>query len=106
MNILVTNIEWDTDGDESVAASLPTRMTVEVNLEDALSWTDVNSQISDQLSEETGWLVLGYKLYKFTIEDMEELIDMRLNKDLHIEAMHEQDLIGPEGSGKGHASFF
>ena len=28
---------------------------------------------------------------------------MRLNKDLYIEAMHEQELIGPESTGKGQS---
>ena len=60
--LLAINIEWDTDGDETVAQELPQQMEVEVDLQDAQGWTDINSQICDQLSDETGWCVLGFNL--------------------------------------------
>ena len=60
--LLAINIEWDTDGDETVAQELPQQMEVEVDLQDAQGWTDINSQICDQLSDETGWCVLGFIL--------------------------------------------
>ena len=62
VTLLAIDIEWDTDGDETVAQELPQQMEVEVDLKDAEGWTDINSQICDQLSDETGWCVLGFKL--------------------------------------------
>jgi hypothetical protein len=62
VTLLAIDIEWDTDGDETVAQELPQQMEVEVDLQDAEGWTDINSQICDQLSDETGWCVLGFNL--------------------------------------------
>ena len=62
ITLLAIDIEWDTDGDESVARELPQQLEVEIDLQEAEGWTDINSQICDQLSDETGWCVLGFSL--------------------------------------------
>ena len=49
--MLVTNIEWETDGE---VAELPT----EVEVEDGMS----DDEIADHLSDEYGWLVNGFSL--------------------------------------------
>ena len=66
--LLANNIEWDTDGDETEAQRLPKQLEVEVNLKDVDGgWTDINDQICNQLSDETGWLVLDYQLTGYTL---------------------------------------
>lgn len=62
ITVLAIDIEWDTDGDETVAQELPQQMEVQIDLQEAEGWTDINSQICDQLSDETGWCVLGFNL--------------------------------------------
>ena len=62
ITLLATNIVWDTDEDEAVAASLPTQLSVELDLTEGGGWLDINQTICNQLSDHTGWLVLEYKL--------------------------------------------
>ena len=62
VTLLVKNIEWDTDGDETVAAELPSSVPVEVDLASIQSFDCINHQICEYLSEEYGWLISGYDL--------------------------------------------
>ena len=62
VTLLAHHIEWDTDGDDTVAQGLPRQLEVEVNLNTSDGWTDINSQICNQLSDHTGWLVEDYQL--------------------------------------------
>ncbi len=62
ITLLVKNIEWDTDGDETVAADLPSSVPVEVDLASIQSFDCINHQICEYLSEEYGWLISGYDL--------------------------------------------
>ena len=62
ITLLVKNIEWDTDGDETVAAELPSSVPVEVDLASIQSFDCINHQICEYLSEEYGWLISGYDL--------------------------------------------
>ena len=54
MKIKVTNIVYDTDG-ESIS-DLPTEMIVNVD-----GVIDIESEIADAISDNTGWCVEGYK---------------------------------------------
>ena len=62
ITLLVKNIEWDTDGDETDAAELPSSVPVEVDLASIQSFDCINHQICEYLSEEYGWLISGYDL--------------------------------------------
>ena len=62
ITLLVKSIEWDTDGDETVAAELPSSVPVEVDLASIQSFDCINHQICEYLSEEYGWLISGYDL--------------------------------------------
>ena len=62
ITLLVKNIEWDTDGDETVGAELPSSVPVEVDLASIQSFDCINHQICEYLSEEYGWLISGYDL--------------------------------------------
>jgi hypothetical protein len=62
ITLLVKNIEWDTDGDKTVAADLPSSVPVEVDLASIQSFDCINHQICEHLSEEYGWLISGYDL--------------------------------------------
>ena len=62
VTLLAKNIEWDTDGDETVAAELPSSVPVEVDLASIQSFDCINHQICEYLSEEYGWLISGYDL--------------------------------------------
>jgi len=68
ITLLAHHIEWDTDGDDSVAQGLPRKMEVQIDLQEAEGWTDINSQICDQLSDETGWLVSDFQLEGYNAE--------------------------------------
>lgn len=56
MNYLLTNIEWDTDGVDPEELELPSELTINGEGEGI---SDV-SEISDFLSEEYGWTVIGF----------------------------------------------
>ena len=64
ITLFVHNIQWDIDEDCSTeeAESLPSQLEVKVDLKDQNGWTEINHQICNQLSDETGWCVLGYQL--------------------------------------------
>ena len=68
ITLLAHHIVWDTDGDNDIENSLPSKLTVEVDLQEAEGWTDINSQISDQLSDHTGYCVFDYQLEGFSAE--------------------------------------
>ena len=71
ITLLATNIVWDTDGDESLAASLPTQLPVELDLTEGGDWHDINQDISKQLSNQTDWLVLDYQLVGYSLSPAE-----------------------------------
>ena len=73
ITLLAHHIEWDTDGDIDVARALPSKMEVELDLNDVDGCLtgipeSANTIICDQLSDATGWCVLGYKLQGYSAE--------------------------------------
>ena len=68
ITLLAHHIEWDADGDIDVARSLPSKLEVEVNLDDITHGVNINDIICDQLSDATGWCVLDYKLQGYSAE--------------------------------------
>ena len=58
ITILAYDIEYETDG---VEVDLPHRMEIEVELESDAA-PDLNTQVCEHISNETGWLVLDYKI--------------------------------------------
>lgn len=49
------NIKWDTDGDMDVLESLPKEMDIPEGMED-------EEEISDYISDQTGWCHFGFEL--------------------------------------------
>lgn len=49
------DIEWDTDGDETLAASLPSKIEIPDGMTDP-------DEISDYLSDQTGFCHFGFKI--------------------------------------------
>ena len=68
ITLLAHHIEWDTDGDIDTARGLPSKVEVEVNLDDITHGVNINDIICDQLSDATGWCVLDYKLQGYSAE--------------------------------------
>ena len=73
ITLLAPHIEWDTDGDIDAARALPSKMEVELDLnavDGCLTGIpeSANTIICDQLSDATGWCVLGYKLQGYSAE--------------------------------------
>ena len=68
ITLLAHHIEWDTNGDDDVAQSLPTKVEVEVDLRDQEGFADINDQICKQLENLTGWCVIDYRLQGFSAE--------------------------------------
>ena len=69
------NIKWDTDGDEEVLQDLPTEMIIPKELEDCYSSDSeyVMEEISDWLSDETGFCHDGFEIVReITKESVEE----------------------------------
>ena len=69
------NIKWDTDGDEEVLQGLPTEMIVPEDLEERYNSDReyAMEEISDWLSEETGFCHSGFEIVKEnTAESVEE----------------------------------
>lgn len=69
------NIKWDTDGDKEVLQDLPTEMIIPDYLEDCYSSDReyTMEEISDWLSEETGFCHSGFEIVKeVTKESIEE----------------------------------
>lgn len=78
------NIKWDTYGDEEVLQSLPTEMIIPDYLED---WYGSDkefalNEISDWLSEETGFCHDGFEIVKEVTKESveEELFDFLTSK--------------------------
>jgi len=61
MRILVTKIDWDTDGELPKSLGLPD--TVEVNMPDD---SDPAYEIADVLSDKFGWCVNSYQWNELT----------------------------------------
>lgn len=58
---LVSNIEWDTDGDTELLEQLPTETTLEIDLGvDAADEDDVLDLIADELSDIYGYCHFGF----------------------------------------------
>lgn len=63
--ILVTNIEWDTDGIDIEELDLPTEVTItnpSVEMIEEVEEDGYCDEITDFLSDEYGWLVAGYSV--------------------------------------------
>ena len=78
------NIKWDTDGDEEILQKLPTEMIIPDYLAEVYSSDReyATEEISDWLSEETGFCHSGFEIVKeITKESVEEeLYDFFHNK--------------------------
>ena len=68
ITLLAHHIEWDTDGDHGIAQSLPSKLEVEVDLNDITHSTNINDIVCDQLSDATGFCVLDYRLEGYSAE--------------------------------------
>ncbi len=77
ITLLATNIEYDTDGPGiPTTHDLPASMEVQVDLDIQVAahtlgervqfFEDINRQVCNQISDETGWLVLDYQLIGYT----------------------------------------
>ena len=53
----VSNIDWDTDGEE---IDLPDEMTVNVKEDEQLEEDEIEQYISDKISDETGFCHFGF----------------------------------------------
>ena len=53
----VSNIDWDTDGEE---IDLPDEMTVNVKEDEQLEDDEIEQYISDKISDETGFCHFGF----------------------------------------------
>ena len=67
ITLLAHHIEWDAT-QEQILDALPSKMEVEVNLDDITHGVNINDIICDQLSDATGWCVLDYKLQGYSAE--------------------------------------
>ncbi len=66
ITLLATNIQYDTDGSGiPTTHDLPESMEVYVDLE-VHGFEDINRQVCNQISDETGMLVLDYQLVGYT----------------------------------------
>lgn len=66
ITLLATNIQYDTDGPGiPTTHDLPANMEVQVDL-DIQGFEDINRQVCNQISDETGMLVLDYQLTGYT----------------------------------------
>lgn len=67
ITLLATNIQYDTDGPGiPTMLDLPESMKVLVDLRDQIGWPCINSQVCDQISDASGWLVVAYQLEGYT----------------------------------------
>lgn len=64
MKINCIDIEWDTDGDEEILATLPTEVIVDLNEIEGFEDEDVteenSSDIADYLSDEYGFCIFSF----------------------------------------------
>ena len=65
------NIKWDTDGDEEVLQDLPTEMIIPDDLEEMYKKDKEYAleEISDWLSDETGFCHAGFELEKMITKE-------------------------------------
>jgi len=68
ITLLAHHIEWDTDGNQTIAQSLPSKVAVEVDLLEGPDADSINDQICNQLSDITGFCALDYKLEGYSAE--------------------------------------
>jgi len=68
ITLLAHHIEWDTDGNDDVARSLPSKVAVEVDLVEESEAGSINEQVCKQLSDLVGFCVLDYKLEGYSAE--------------------------------------
>ena len=96
ITLLAHHIEWDTDGTVHIqnGNTLPSKMEVQVDLDDITHGVNINDIICDQLSDATGWCVLGYKLQGYT-GDSE--VFHRTCEEAEEEMAAEADDYNPEG---------
>ena len=67
VTLLVTNIQYDFDGPGvPTMENLPESMEVQVDLRDQIGFPCINSQVCNQISDASGWLVLSYQLVGYT----------------------------------------
>jgi len=64
MQALVTNIEWETDGDQEAFAELP-QSVLFTHIPNNDTDDDIQDSINDNLSDEFGWLHNGYQTQYF-----------------------------------------
>ena len=72
VTLLATNIQYDIDGPGvPTMENLPESMEVQVDLRDQIGFPCINSQVCNQISDASGWLVLSYQLvgYSFSSEN-------------------------------------
>lgn len=78
------NIKWDTDGDEKVLQDLPTEMIIPDELAEYYSADKeyIMEEISDWLSEETGFCHDGFEIVKEVTKESveEELFNFLISK--------------------------
>ena len=67
ITLLAHHIEWDCSN-QDIARGLPSKVAVEVDLLEGPAAGPINDQICNQLSDMTGWCVLGYKLQGYSAE--------------------------------------
>jgi hypothetical protein len=58
---LVTNIQWDTDGDKKLAQSLPNQLTINIP-KDIVSDEEIDEYVSDEISNISGFCHYGFKI--------------------------------------------
>ena len=56
------NIKWDTDGDEELLKELPTEIQIPNDLSEGIDMDDYNEEISDYISDVTGFCHYGFEL--------------------------------------------
>ena len=67
ITLLAHHIEWDCTN-QDIARGLPSKVAVKVDLLEGPGAGSINDQICNQLSDITGWCVLGYKLEGYSAE--------------------------------------
>ena len=64
---IVTNIQWDTDGDEKILKDLPTELSIDadtLNISNENDSEKVEETISDYLSDSYGFCHYGFNIEK------------------------------------------
>lgn len=72
------NIEWDTDGDETVVEDLPREIDIP---DEVMARLDEDEDaVSDYVSEQTGFCHYGFEL----VEGKRKVIEKSLKKEIHL----------------------